>query len=90
MLTTVHPRAHMADLVMGFVPAQAVGPAAVSRLVDGVRSGTCPFDLGCGQPLFDYLGSHPEDAVLFDAAMNGFHGPETDAVLAEQQERSGH
>ena len=58
-----------------------VGPGAVSRLVDAVRSGKNPFALAFGQHLFEYLPTHPDDAVLFDAAMNGFHGPETDAVL---------
>lgn len=58
-----------------------VGPGTVSGLLDGVRTGKNPFEMAFGQHLFEYLPTHPEDAVLFDAAMNGFHGPETDAVL---------
>jgi hypothetical protein len=58
-----------------------IGPASVGRLLDGVRHGTCPFEEAFGQPLFDWLGAHPDEAILFDAAMNGFHGPETAAVL---------
>jgi hypothetical protein len=49
-----------------------VGPGTVSRLVDAVRSGKNPFALAFGQHLFEYLPTHPDDAVLFDAAMNGF------------------
>jgi len=58
-----------------------VGPGTVSGLLDGVRTGKNPFEMAFGQHLFAYLPAHPEDAVLFDAAMNGFHGPETEAVL---------
>jgi hypothetical protein len=58
-----------------------VGPGTVSGLLDGVRTGKNPFEMAFGQHLFEYLPTHPEDAMLFDAAMNGFHGPETDAVL---------
>jgi SAM-dependent methyltransferase len=58
-----------------------VGPATMGGLVEGVRSGKSAFDLAFGQHVFDYLGTHPDDAVMFDAAMNGFHGPETEAVL---------
>jgi hypothetical protein len=58
-----------------------VGPGTVSGLLDGVRTGKNPFEMAFGQHLFEYLPTHLEDAMLFDAAMNGFHGPETDAVL---------
>jgi hypothetical protein len=58
-----------------------VGPGTVGGLLEGVRTGKNPFAAAFGQHLFEYLPTHPEDAVLFDAAMNGFHGPETDAVL---------
>ena len=34
-----------------------------------------------GQPLFDYLGTHPEVAPIFDAAMGAIHGHETPAML---------
>jgi O-methyltransferase domain len=35
-----------------------------------------------GEPLFDYIGRHPDLASLFDAGMTAFHGHETDAMLA--------
>jgi ubiquinone/menaquinone biosynthesis C-methylase UbiE len=34
-----------------------------------------------GQPLFDYIGSHPDLAPIFDAGMTAFHGHETNAML---------
>ena len=34
-----------------------------------------------GQPLFDYIGSHPLLARIFDAAMPSIHGHETAAML---------
>jgi hypothetical protein len=34
-----------------------------------------------GQPLFDYLGTHPDLAPIFDAAMPATHGHETPAML---------
>jgi hypothetical protein len=33
------------------------------------------------QPLFDYLGTHPDVAPIFDAAMTAIHGHETPAML---------
>jgi len=29
----------------------------------------------------NYLAEHPEQAKIFDAAMTGFHGPETQAMI---------
>jgi hypothetical protein len=34
-----------------------------------------------GQPLFDYLGTRPDLAPIFDAAMTAIHGHETTAML---------
>jgi hypothetical protein len=34
-----------------------------------------------GKPIFDYLGDHPDKARIFDAAMVGIHGRESDAIL---------
>jgi SAM-dependent methyltransferase len=57
------------------------GPRSTDHLIDAVRSARYPFQLAFGKGLFEYLGEHPEDAQLFDAAMNGFHGGEAEAVL---------
>lgn len=51
------------------------------HLVDNVRTGQCAYNLAFGKPIFEDLSAKPEDAAIFDAAMNSFHGPETDAVL---------
>lgn len=46
-----------------------------------IRTGERAFDKVFGQPIFDYLGEHPDKARIFDAAMVGIHGRESDAVL---------
>jgi Dimerisation domain len=40
-------------------------------LFETVRTGETAFDRLYGRPLFDYLGEHPEQAKIFDAAMTG-------------------
>lgn len=46
-----------------------------------VRTGKIAFDKVFGQPIFDYLGAHPDKARIFDAAMVGIHGRESNAIL---------
>lgn len=46
-----------------------------------IRSGNTAFDKVFGQPVFDYLGENPDKAAIFDAAMTGIHGRETDDML---------
>lgn len=46
-----------------------------------IRTGEIAFDKVFGQPIFDYLARHPDKAAIFDAAMVGIHGRETDDVL---------
>jgi O-methyltransferase domain/Dimerisation domain len=58
-----------------------LGPRTVNHLLDAVQSAKYPFQVAYGKHLFEYLSEHPQDAGIFDAAMNGFHGSETDAVL---------
>jgi O-methyltransferase domain/Dimerisation domain len=50
-------------------------------LLESVRTGQTAFDRLYGQPIFDYLGEHPEQAQVFDAAMTSIHGRETQAML---------
>ena len=50
-------------------------------LLGSVRTGETAFDRIYGKPIFDYLGEHPEQATLFDAAMTAIHGRETQALL---------
>jgi ubiquinone/menaquinone biosynthesis C-methylase UbiE len=46
-----------------------------------IRTGKIAFDKIFGKPVFDYLGEHPDKARIFDAAMVGIHGRESDALL---------
>jgi hypothetical protein len=50
-------------------------------LFETVRTGEPAFDRLYGQPIFDYLGEHPEQAKVFDAAMTGFSGRAMRAML---------
>jgi len=50
-------------------------------LEQGLRTGGAPLTIGLGQPLFEFMPSHPEEAALFDAGMTAIHGPETAAML---------
>jgi hypothetical protein len=46
-----------------------------------VRTGQTAFERVHGKPVFQYLSEHPESAKIFDEAMVGVHGDETDAML---------
>src|SRR4051812_16412271 len=46
-----------------------------------IQTGKRAFDKVFGEPIFDYLGGHPDKARIFDAAMVGIHGRESAAVL---------
>ncbi len=50
-------------------------------LLETMRTGQPAFERLFGRPVFDYLGEHPEQARIFDAAMTGFSGRETRAIL---------
>jgi hypothetical protein len=50
-------------------------------LFETVRTGEPAFERLYGRPLFAYLGEHPEQAKVFDAAMTGFSGRAMRAVL---------
>src|SRR5262249_56171821 len=45
------------------------------------RTGETAFDRVYGQPVFAYLGEHPEQAKIFDAAMSGVTARAMLAVL---------
>lgn len=46
-----------------------------------VITGEAGFNKVFGQPLFDYIGKHPDLAPIFDAGMTAIHGHETTAML---------
>jgi len=53
----------------------------VGELEHCLRSGEPGFGKAYGKPVFDYLAEHEDEAVIFDAAMTSFHGPETPAMV---------
>jgi len=53
-----------------------------SNLLYSVQTGKTAFEKEYGVPIFDWLGSHPEEGAMFSDLMIGFHGPETAAVAA--------
>jgi len=55
--------------------------ATYPHMTENVRTGKCAYNLTFGKPIFEDLLSKPEEATIFDAAMNSFHGGETEAVL---------
>jgi ubiquinone/menaquinone biosynthesis C-methylase UbiE len=55
---------------------------AWADLLYSVQTGRNAFEHIYGQPVFDYLAAHPEAGRIFDAAMTGVHGAETQAMLA--------
>jgi hypothetical protein len=55
--------------------------ATYPHMTENVRTGVCAYSLAFGKPIFEDLLDKPEEATIFDAAMNSFHGGETEAVL---------
>jgi hypothetical protein len=41
-------------------------------LLDTVRTGRTAFDTVFGEPVFDYLGKHPDESAVFNEGMTGF------------------
>jgi len=72
------------DAVGSFRPAAQMCHsmfAGWDGLHHAVQTGEPSFQKVYGQPLFEYVGSHPELAPIFDAGMTAFHGHETEAML---------
>jgi hypothetical protein len=46
-----------------------------------IQTGKIAFDKVFGKPIFDYLSEQPDKARIFDAAMVGIHGRESNAIL---------
>jgi hypothetical protein len=54
---------------------------AWNELLYSVQTGKPGFDKLYGKPVFDWYCEHPEQAKIFDAAMTGFHGEETQKMI---------
>jgi hypothetical protein len=50
-------------------------------LLYSIQTGKTAFEHIYHQPIFDYLAERPEQAKIFDAAMVGVHGAETQAMV---------
>lgn len=46
-----------------------------------IQTGKIAFEKVFGKPIFDYLGENPDKARIFDAAMTGIHGRESNVIL---------
>jgi hypothetical protein len=72
------------DAENSFRPAAQIAHR-ISSFWDGLHhsavTGESGFTKVFEQPLFDYLGTHPDVAQIFDAAMVAIHGHETPAML---------
>jgi ubiquinone/menaquinone biosynthesis C-methylase UbiE len=55
--------------------------ASWGQLLYSVKTGKPAFDHLYGKPVFDWLSEHSEQAKIFDAAMTGFHGEETQKII---------
>lgn len=51
------------------------------ELLHSVQTGQTAFEHLYHQPIFHYLAEHPRQAAIFDQAMTGVHGAETQAML---------
>jgi len=51
------------------------------KLLEAVRSGRTAFAEAFGMPVFDYMSQHPDRGAIFDKAMTGHHGDETEPML---------
>ena len=56
--------------------------ASWGQVLYTLRTGKNAFEKIYGEPIFDWLSTHPEQAAVFDQAMVGVHGRETGAMLA--------
>ncbi|WP_425615541.1 methyltransferase [Anatilimnocola sp. NA78] len=56
--------------------------SAWGELLYSIQTGQGSFRKVYGEGVFDYLGKHPEQAKVFDAAMTSIHGKET-ALMAD-------
>jgi O-methyltransferase len=69
---------HAAALIMG----GDIIARSLDSLLYSVQTGKTGFQKSLGMPLFDWLGSHPAEASLFNQTMVGIHGMEPPAVAA--------
>jgi SAM-dependent methyltransferase len=59
------------------------------RLYESIQSGRCAFDRVFGEPFFQYLATHPDDAAVFNAAMSSMPSYITSVVDAYDYSQFG-
>jgi hypothetical protein len=69
---------HATALIIG----GALCTRSLEELLHSAQTGKTSFEHVFGTPLFDWLGAHPDQALLFNHTMVGFHGAEPPAVAA--------
>ena len=69
---------HAAALIIG----GELCTRGLDDFVFAAQTGKTGFERAFGKPLFDWLGAHPDQALLFNHTMVGFHGAEPPAVAA--------
>ncbi|HZQ43143.1 MAG TPA: methyltransferase [Acidobacteriaceae bacterium] len=52
------------------------------QLLYSVQTGKTAFEQSFGTPIFEWLGTHPDETALFTGTMIGFHGMEPPAIAA--------
>jgi hypothetical protein len=62
--------------------------AAWDGLHQSALTGEPGFNQVYGQPIFDYVATHPDLGPILDAGMTGFHGHETTAMRQEYRRLS--
>jgi ubiquinone/menaquinone biosynthesis C-methylase UbiE len=80
----------LAEPLQGHVPGSKRALALMSgdeqfrtwaEIEYSIQTGKTAFDKVFGKPIFEYLSEHPDKASIFDSAMVGIHGRESEAVL---------
>ncbi|MFT5528209.1 MAG: ubiquinone/menaquinone biosynthesis C-methylase UbiE [Pirellulaceae bacterium] len=80
----------LAELLQSDVPGSKRALALMSgdeqfrswaEIEHSIQTGETAFEKVYGKPIFEYLGNHPDKAKIFDAAMVGIHGRESDVIL---------
>lgn len=81
----------LAELLQSDVPGSKRALALMSgdeqfrawaEIAYSIQTGKIAFDKVYGKPIFAYLGDNPDKARIFDAAMVGIHGRESDVILS--------
>lgn len=54
---------------------------AMTEMARALSTGHVPVELVLGAPFFDFMGTHPDEAAIFDEAMTSFTATQIDSLL---------